>query len=230
MDVNDSIAQSEAFVIKHKKSLISALVAVVVIVGGILLFKFAYLNPRGEKASALLALGQNYFVSNDFEKALNGDGSTFPGYVKIAKDYSMTDAGNLANMYAGICYAKTGKVKEAINYLEDFSPKGDATISPAALGTLANLYATNNQVDKAIETFKKAAKKADNPSLSPIFLISAGELLESQKKYSDAVEVYQEVKDKYPTSIQAAPQQQNGKIISPEIDKYIERASVSAGK
>lgn len=134
LDVNDSIAQSEAFVIKHKKSIITALVAVVVVVGGLFLFKYAYLNPRSEKASALLALGQNYFVSNDFEKALKGDGSTFPGYVKIAQDYSLTDAGNLANMYAGICYAKTGKTKEAIKYMEEFSPKSDATISPAALG------------------------------------------------------------------------------------------------
>ena len=65
-------------------------------------------------------------------------------------------------------------------------------------------------------TLKKAAKLADNGSLSPIFLMQAGELLESMGKADEALKLYQEVKDNYKNSM--AVQQQ-------EIDKYIERAS-----
>ena len=32
-------------------------------------------------------------------------GATFSGFIKLANDYSSTDAGNLANLYAGLCYA-----------------------------------------------------------------------------------------------------------------------------
>ena len=99
------------------------------------------------------------------------------------------------------------------------------TVSPAILGTLANCYATNNNVDKAVETFKKAAKLADNASFSPVFLIEAGKLLESQGKPEEALKLYTEVKENYPTSAQAAPMQQNDKNIAPEINKYIERVS-----
>lgn len=225
LDVNDTLNKSEAFFVKNKKGILGGIIAVVILIGGFFATKYLYLQPREEKASALCALGQTYFISNDFETALNGNKGNFPGYAKIASEYGHTDAGNLANAYAGICYAKMGETKKAIASLESYDTKGDETLSPAILGTLANCYATDGQVDKAIETFKDAAKKADNASLSPVFLIEAGKLLESQKKNAEALALYQQVKSDYPTSAQASPVQQNGKIISPEIDKYIERVS-----
>ncbi len=87
-------------------------------------------------------------------------------------------------------------------------------ISPAALGALGNAYAHINQLDKAVSTLKKAAEKADNMSLSPTFLIQAGEILESQGKKSEALQLYQTIKDKYVNSMQYQT-----------IDAYIERAS-----
>lgn len=225
LDVNETLNKSEAFFVKYKKGIIGGVIAAIVLIGGFFATKYLYLQPREEKASALCALGQTYFIANDFETALNGNKSNFPGYVKIASEYGNTDAGNLANAYAGICYAKMGQTKKAISSLEEYSIKDDETLSPAILGTLANCYATDGQVDKAIETFKEAAKKANNASLSPVFLIEAGKLLESQKKNAEALSLYQQVKEEYPTSMQASPVQQDGKIISPEIDKYIERVS-----
>jgi hypothetical protein len=39
---------------------------------------------------------------------------------KNRDEYSGTDAGNLANYYAGIAYLNTGKYTEAIDYLSKF--------------------------------------------------------------------------------------------------------------
>jgi hypothetical protein len=50
--------------------------------------------------------------------SLNGSEGKF-GFLKIADEYSGTDAGNLAN-YAGIAYLNTGKYTEAIDYLSKF--------------------------------------------------------------------------------------------------------------
>ena len=86
-------------------------------------------------------------------------------------------------------------------------------ISPAAEGALGNAYANLNQLDKAVEHLKKAAKMADNNTLSPVYLIQAGEILESQGKKAEALELYQQVKEKYVNSMQYQ-----------SIDKYIERA------
>lgn len=214
LNMEEALNNSEAFFIKYKKVVLLVVAAIIVIVAGTILYKNYIVAPRNEKASTALAKGQTYFSQEAYDKALNGDGMGYPGFIKIADDYSSTNAGNLANLYAGLSFAQTGKYQEAITYLEKFSTKSDQMISPAAEGALGNCYAHTNQLDKAVETLKKAAKMADNNSLSPTFLIQAGEILESQGKNSDAVELYKEIKKKYFQSMQYQ-----------EIDKYIERAS-----
>ena len=100
------------------------------------------------------------------------------------------------------------------------------TIVFVALGALADCYATDNQVDKAIATFQKAADLADNISFSPSYLLSAGLLLEHQKKNDEALKIYQRIKANYPASYLSTPiQPQTGETVAPEIDKYIERVS-----
>ncbi len=209
-----TLNNQEAFFLKNKKAIVYGVIAVIAVIAGFIIYKSYVSAPREEKASTVLAKGEALFGEEQFEAALNGDKAGYPGFVAIAKDYSSTDAGNLANLYAGLCYAKMDKWSEAASYLEKFDPQDDSMISPAAVGALGNAYAHLNQLDKAVEYLKKAAKKADNNSLSPTFLIQAGEILESQGKKDEALELYNEVKTKYFNSMQYQT-----------IDKYIERAT-----
>ncbi|MBR1593435.1 MAG: tetratricopeptide repeat protein [Bacteroidales bacterium] len=225
LDVNETLSRSEAFITKNKKQLIICTVALLVIVGGFFGIKYGYLQPREEKAQTLLSLGQDYMLQGEYDKALKGEGK-FPGFLKIAEDYSFTDAANLAKLSAGEAYAQKGDYKNAIKYLEDFSTKGDQTVSPTAIAALANCYAADKQVDKAIEKFKEAAKKADNESLSPLFLLEAGKLLETQKKNEEALAIYKQIKADYPTSALSRPQPTaTGAVADAEIERYIERVS-----
>ena len=212
--MEQSLNQSEAFFFKYKKAIMAAVAAVVVIVAGVVLYKTYVSGPNEVKASTAIAKGQELFMAGDYQKALNGDSANFKGFVKIADEYSSTKAGNLAKLYAGLCYAKLDKWEDAVKYLEDYDGADDQMISPAALGALGNAYAHQNQLDKAVSTLKKAAEKADNNSLSPTFLIQAGEILESQGKKADALKLYQEVKEKYFNS-----------MAYQTIDAYIERVS-----
>lgn len=212
--VEETLNVQESLFLKYKKAIIGGVVAVVVIIAGVIVYKNYISNPRETKASTILAKGQDYFNNGDFEKALKGDKKDFPGFETVASEYSSTDAGNLANLYAGLCYAQTGKWQEAANCIEKFSSQDDQMISPAAEAALGNVYAHLNQLDKAVSCLKSAAKKADNNSLSPTFLIQAGEILESQGKADEALKCYQEVKDKYFNS-----------MAYQTIDKYIERVT-----
>ena len=202
------VTKTEAFFEKNKKAIMGCVCAVIVIIVGVILFNTYYLEPRANEASTELAKSQQLFDSQEYDKAL-------AGFQKVAADYSSTDAGNLAQLYIGICQANLGKWQEAVDALESFSGKGDQMISPAAEGALGNAYANLNQLDKAVDHLKKAAKMADNNSLSPTFLIQAGEILESQGKKADALELYKEVKEKYFNSMQYQT-----------IDKYIERCKM----
>ena len=206
-EMEQQVNKTEAFFEKNKKAIIIAVVAVIAIVVGAILFNNYYLEPRANEASTELAKSQELFDQQQYDKAL-------AGFQKVASDYSSTDAGNLAQLYIGLCQANQGKWQEAVNALESFSGQGDQMISPAAEGALGNAYANLKQLDKAVEHLKKAAKMADNNSLSPTFLIQAGEILESQGKKDEALKLYQEVKDKYFNSMQYQT-----------IDAYIQRAT-----
>ena len=214
LNVEDALTQSEAFLIKYKNAIIGGVVAVIIIVAGFIMYKNLYAEPREEKAQAALFKGQEYFEQDAFEQALNGDSIGYAGFLKVADDYSGTKAANLAKAYAGICYAQLGKYEDAVKMLDSFDGS-DQMVAPAILGATGNCYAQLGQLDKAASTLLSAADKADNNTLSPIFLIQAGEILVKQGKYDDAVNAYTKIKDKYFQSYQAM-----------DIDKYIEQAKL----
>ncbi len=206
MDVEEALSSSEAYIIKNKKTIIGIVVAVVVIVGGWLLYNHFVAMPKEQKASTMLAKGQEYFAMSQYELALKG-------FAKIAEEESGTAAGNLANAYAGLCLAQTGKYEEAIPYLEKFSGD-DQMVAPAVKGALGNCYANKGDLEKAVALLVDAANSSDSQSLSPIFLLQAGELYEKLGKNDEALKLYQTIKEKYFNSYNGA-----------NIDKYIERVS-----
>lgn len=211
--VEETLNKSEAFFLKYQKPIIGAVVALVVIIAGWVAYDNYVATPAAEKASTALAKGQDYFANNQYELALNGDSTGYAGFQKLAADLGGKE-GNLANLYAGLCYANLDKWEDAAKYLEKFSGRDDQMISPAAEAALGNALAHLNKLDDAVKHLKKAAEMADNNSLSPTFLIQAGQILESQGKKDEALKLYQQVKDKYYNSMQYQT-----------IDAYIERAS-----
>ena len=209
-----TLNQGEALFLKYKNVIIACVVVAVVAIAGFMLYKTYISTPKELKASTEMAKAQEYFANQDFATALNGDSTTVKGFLQIAEEYSSTKAGNLANLYAGLCYAHIDNWEEAAKFLEKYDAADDQMVSPAAMGALGNVYAHLNDLDKAVATLKKAAEKADNNTLSPTFLIQAGQILESQGKKDEALKLYKQVKEKYFQSMQYQT-----------IDEYIERAS-----
>ncbi|MBR1414807.1 MAG: tetratricopeptide repeat protein [Prevotella sp.] len=219
-----ALTKHEDFILKYKNILIGAVVTIIVIVGGIILWNNHRASTLNEAQTVMqtpelaMQLAMNNFDEQLFEQALNGDSTgTSKGFLKIADEYSSTKAGNLANLYAGLCYAHLNQWENAVKYLEKFDGVGDILISPAALGALGNAYAHVNQQDKAVSTLIKAAEKADNILQSPLYYIQAGEILESQGKKADALKLYQKVKGMKSIS-QSSPYVET-------IDEYIQRVS-----
>ena len=221
VDVNETISKSEAFFNKYKKAIIITIVAIIVIIAGFMLWKQYVVKPREAEASTVLAKAEQYMVMQQYDKALKGDGAGCIGFLKVASDYSGTDAGNLANLYAGLCFARQEKAdwKQALQYIKEYEPSKESLIGAFSQFALANAYANNDLLDDAVTTFKKAAEMADgmsedvNNSIAPRALMEAGIILEKQGKKAEALEIYETIKKNYV----ASPAYQ-------EIDKYIERA------
>ncbi|MCI6370144.1 MAG: tetratricopeptide repeat protein [Prevotella sp.] len=216
--MEQTLNKQEVFFLKYKKAIVVAVVAVIVIIAGSIAYNTFYAGPREDKAATAMAKAQELFAAQQYELALKGDKS-FEGFLQVASNYSGTDAANLANLYAGLCYANLDKWQDAVKYLDQFSSQDDAFISPSAMAALGNAYAHTKQIDKAVSCLKKAADMANseakdgvNISVAPTCLMQAARLLESQNKNDEALSIYKEIKTKYVKS-----------YYNSEIDKYIER-------
>lgn len=213
-NVGEIFSKSEMFIEKNKKNILIGLSAVVVIVVAILGIRHGYLIPRDNDAQDAIFRGEAYLQNNEWDKALYGDSAQYIGFEAIIDKYSFTKTSKLAKAYAGICYYNKGEFEKAIGYLKGFDA-GDKQISPAITGLVGDCYVEMDKTKEALDYFLKAAKKADNDLVSPVFLKKAGRVYESLNEYKKAVEVYTSIKEKYPTSVEAQ-----------DIEKFIQRANL----
>lgn len=207
--VEQALSTTEAFIEKNRKTILLAAGIVVLVVLSILAFKNFYLNPREVTAQNEIFKAENYFKTDSFSVALNGN-FEFIGFKEIASKYSLTSAGNVATAYAGICYYKLGDYLNAIQYLSQYDSK-EEYLSATVTGLIGDSYVELDKVEKAIGYFEKAAAW-DNQVTAPIYLKKAGLAYESLNKNDKAEKCYLKIKEKYPQSSEAS-----------DIDKYIAR-------
>lgn len=205
------LTKSEAFIEKHWKTIVAVLLAVIVVVAGIFIYR-KYMAGVEADAQNAIAKSQQAFSAEQYDVALNGDSTGALGFLQVIDQFGGTKTANLARLYAAICYANIGQTDNAIEMFEKFDGKDDQMVSPAAKAALGNCYVQKGDKEKGAEMLVKAAKEADNDAISPLALFQAGEVYESLGQKEKALELYQEIKDKYFRS-----------ALANDIDKYIER-------
>ena len=217
LQVGEVVAKTEQFIEKNKKTLLISLSALVVVIIAVCVYLFAYVPSKEKNAANSMFAAEQYYINDDFDKALKGDGK-HQGFIQIADEYSSTKQGKLAKYYIGRIYLEQGKYQEAINYLEKFSPK-DAFM-PAQVKTLiGDAYIELNQLDKAVSNYEKAANINPNDFNTPAILMKLGTAYEMQKKYDKALETYKKIKSDYPSSQEYST-----------IEKYISRMEMLTSK
>ncbi len=216
-NIETALTKTEQFIEDYQTKIIYGIGAVVLIVIGYLAFTRFYIQPKENEAKTQMFMAEQYFEKDSFNLALNGDGN-YLGFLDIIGDYSITKQAKLARYYAGISYLHLGKYQEAIDYLNRFKTK-DIIIGPVALGAKGDAYYELGDQDKALKEYKNAALFSDNELTTPIYLMKAGNLLESMDQPEKAVECYQQIKDKYANSNEGLT-----------IDKYIARINTRLKK
>lgn len=209
--MNEALSMSEQFVEKYQKPLLIGLLVVVVIIGAILGVRHFYLLPREDKAQAAMYQAVMAFENDSIDLAINGN-EKFDGLLAVADQYGSTAAGNLANAYLGLAYYEKGEYETAQKYLSKFSAD-ESVLAPAVMAAIGNCLVDMEEYDESVKYFEKAAKASDNAVFSPIYLKKAAAAYEKVGNNNAAVKLYQEIKDKYPTSNEARG-----------IERYIERA------
>lgn len=209
-DPQEAMDRASFFYKKNQNVILGGLAAVVIVVGGYFAYNNFVSKPNEAKAQAMIFHAQDYFARDSFKLALNGDGNNY-GFLQVIDKYGSTQAGNLARYDAGVSYMRLGDYQHAIDMLKGFSASDDV-LQPMALGVTGDAYMELNKVDDAVAAYKKAGHASDNNLTSAMYLFRAGLALEKAGKNQEAIDVYKEIRSKYPNTIEGR-----------DMDKYLAR-------
>jgi TolA-binding protein len=206
--LDQSASKAEDFIAKNQKFILGSLLAVVIVVVGYFAYDKFIADPKQQEgAEELFVLQQNFQKAVDdtankadslYNLVLKGSEGKF-GAIKIAEEYSGTNAGNLANYYAGIAYLNTGKYAEAVTSLEKFS-SDDIMLSTLAKGAIGDAYAQQNKSKEALEFYLKAADASKNDFTRPRYLLKAAKTALALGNKADALKYFTDIKDNYDAS------------------------------
>ena len=208
--LDESATITEDWVAKNQKVIIGLVAAAAIITIGYLAYQRFIASPQQDEAANEMFVAQQNFqkatdgVASDslYKLSLNGSEGKF-GFLKIADEYSGTDAGNLANYYAGIAYLNTGKYTEAIDYLSKFK-SDDIVLGALAKGAIGDAYSQKNQPKEALENYVKAAESNKNDFTTPRFLLKAGKIALTLGNKADALKYFTDIKENYEATPEAA--------------------------
>lgn len=202
--IDNALVETESYFEKNWKKLTIALVVVLLAVGGWFVYSNVYVKGESEKASSAMFVAQQLFAEEQWENALNGDG-TCAGFLEIIENYGNTPEGNIANYYAGICYFKSGDIENAKKYLAEYSAtKGspNTIINAQCYGLQGDILTDEGNYTEAVEMYKKAVEAADNVLTTATYLKKMGLVYEAMENYTEALNAYETIKENYPTSIE----------------------------
>lgn len=214
--------ESEAVVDRAKdvwsrfgKTISIVLGAIILVVGGILVYNNFVVGPKEKKASDAIFRAQEYYAQDSLDKALNGD-AQYPGFEKIVSQYGGTKAGELARFYAGSIHLKKGAFDKAISHLKEFDTDAPQ-VQARAYKLLGDAYAEQGKSKEAVEQYKKAANTfpEDEASASEALFLAAYLYDRVLNDKAQATELYKKIKTEY-----------NQTQWSFEADKYLAQAGV----
>ena len=222
MDNLDALAQFKekfsAFYTANKKSILIVSAVVVAGIAGGYYWAIEYIPAQESKAAKALAHIHYYFKNDSMEIVLNGDKSRKIKSAKsIADEYGSTKKGKEAALMTGIAYMRTKKYEEALEYINN-TEANDEILAGAILNMKAVCYSNLGETEKAASYFAKAGYLAEN-EFSAEYYKRAGIHYETAENYEKALQYYQLIADKYPTS-----------GVGSDINKYVYKMKAKLGE
>lgn len=198
--------------IRNQKTIIWVSATIAVIVCLVLLYVYAIRRPGIQAADNAIGHADITMMTTA------DDSAAIAQYKNVADNYGY-DAGSRAALNAAILLYQRGEYQQALDYVKKYNPK-EAIIGAAAKSLEGDCYVNLDQLEPALEAFRKAVKISDkNPSYTPFFMMKEATVLREMKNYKAEADIYREILAKYP---------QYGAQYGIDFKKYLRRAELQA--
>jgi tetratricopeptide (TPR) repeat protein len=223
-------AVKKDFLTQYSKPIIYAVSAFLLSFGGWYGYKKLVSEPKELKAAEAIFAAENLtdkmfnesFSKDSLNTALNGgtlDGIKITGLLKVIKDYGGTLNANRATYLVGAAYLQNKEFDKAIKYLNDFNPHGAYQTEIKKYIMLGHANSELKKTDEAFSAYKKATTiNTKDEALTSDALTIAASYAATLGKTKDAVELYQNLKNNYPSS---------PAVSSGEVDKNLAKLGVT---
>lgn len=207
--IEESLTKAEMYVEENKNNLMVIVLAIAVGFSSFFAYDRFYVQPNEQNAATEMYMAEKNFELGKFQEALDGD-EQFAGLLEIIDTYGSTNAGNLAEYYAGLSYLKLGDAETAIEHLDNFS-SDDEMLAPIAKGAIGDAFSELGQNEEALNYYITAAELRTNDFTTPVFLMKAANAAYSLGNKKQALSLYTRIQDEFSASREG---QNIGKYIS----------------
>jgi predicted negative regulator of RcsB-dependent stress response len=192
--IAEKLEGAEHWIEENPKVIIGVVAAIAIIVGGYFGFRY-YQGNQNQLAQKEMFQAVRYFEADSLNLALKGDGNNL-GFEQIIDDYGMTDAGNLANYYAGVISLKQGKFPLAVHYLEGFKAS-DILVQARAYSLTGDAYMEQKDYESAARYYAKASDYKPNKFYTPNYLMKLALAYEKLNQNDKAIAAYDKIISDY---------------------------------
>ena len=207
--LDETASKSEQWIEQNSKPLFFTLVTIVIVFLAYMGYVKYQVEPNEREATNEIAFPRKHFdqaatagsgIDSLLNLGLEGAEGNY-GFLDIADNYSGTEAGNLANYYAGISFLQMKQYDKAIEFLNKFK-SNDEMLGPVALGAIGDAFADINQLEDALIYYEKAASLKNNEFTSPLFFFKAGQVAMELKEYDKAETLFTKISEDFSSSEQ----------------------------
>jgi hypothetical protein len=148
--------------------------------------------PTATEPGAQLGAGGLSFSNDDAKYT-----AAAQQFETVAKNYSRTGPGQLADYYAGLCLEQTGKNDEAKKYLQSAASGNDGGYVSLAKFELAKVYDKTGQPDQAVKIYEDLIAKPTVLVPKPVAMLALAQHYRA-KNPTQAAKLYSDIKSQYP--------------------------------
>jgi TolA-binding protein len=205
--VAEAVSKTEKFFEQNGKKVITILAALIIVIAGVVGYKFLVVDKNEKAAAELITYAQENIKGEtpNYELALNGD-EKGAGFLDVIEQYGSTKVGNIANHYAGVCYLHLGDLENAIKYLEAYDAVGGSVVAEIIdaqnIGLQGDIAVEKGDYEEAAKLFGKAVKTSENEYTTPHYLYKQALALKAAGKIEEAKACCQTLIEKYPNAME----------------------------
>ncbi|MFZ0428183.1 MAG: tetratricopeptide repeat protein [Acidobacteriota bacterium] len=234
--IRKTLTETSSWAVSNFKLIVGALVAVLVVTTGVLLWN-QYSSSRQEKMQTAFAdaldifhapvgaeatqdqnnpIKPKYTFADDkakYEKSLSA-------FQALASQYSGSKIGALSEYYAALSMNELGQNEQARSTLQSIVDQSDyIEVKDLARNTLADLDLADGKYDDAMALLRQILEQPSQDFPKEIVMLKLGRILERKGDLSAALEEYRKVTSEFPGTNSASDASTRIRRIEPRVEQ-----------